>query len=215
MATTIMFTNNQTFLKAGSGLKVKVGKETFTTNEVRPARGDGALQIDALYYRKEDNAAVIAASIPRYMTYQGRLLNAYCTLVLEEFPESLKGLVSHYVGRTRTITRPDGSVVIGPNGRPQKGHVWDFPGYRLVTSLQLREGFALAIVDQPRLSTRQDETGQNSTNYTIDFKLLLSPNCTWGPWSRPVTRAVSDTVIEQQMEVVLPNGKLAEELPEF
>ena len=214
MATTIMFTNNQAYLKAGAGLKVKVGKETYTADQVRPARGDGALQIDALYHRREDNAAVISASIPRFMTYRGRLLNAYCTLVVEEFPESLKDLVSHYEGRTRTITRPDGTVVIGANGRPQKGHVWNFPGYRLVTSLQLREGFALTIVDQPRPSTRQDEAGQG--NYTIDFKLLLSPNCTWGPWSRPVTRAVTDEVVEQQMEVIMPNGKVAaEELPDF
>ena len=183
MATQILFTNDAQLLES-----VAIA---------RAARGDNAFQIDALYVRKDDGACIIQASIPNYVEHQGRMLKAYCTMALPEFPDSLKPYVSHYQGRVKPLFFADGRPVLDRNGEQVKGHLWTFDGAKPASSIQLRSGAVLCLVEDVRLSSNQPNDPTKPRNYTVDFTFEVEPGSIFGPWGSGASRPIEHVQVEK------------------
>jgi len=179
MTTAILFTSDHENLETD---KVTIGSQTVTIDEIRPSLGENAFQIDSVA-RRSDGAYVIQASLPRYTMHEGRVLNAYSSLVLTELPNSLKEWIDCYKGRSRIIADRTGQPVLDANGCPVKGHLWQTFEGRQFSALQVYTGHVICLVGDPRPSR---------AGHTIEFKFLMSKDVVFGPWTRPITRPAQE-----------------------
>jgi hypothetical protein len=213
MAKNILFTNDPELLAADPGFTFEFEGEERVVDEIRPARGKNSFQVDALYYR-EDGTAAVLTSIPNYTEHQGRTLYARGSVALPEFPECLLPYVGNYEGQTRDLRDKDtGKVIRNPDGSVRKGHNWVFEGRNLVTALQLKEGFVIAMVGDPEESTNQPKDRTAPRNYTVRMQVMYDENCTFSPWSSEGRMAVTTDKVEGKIRLNLTKKAAPAEAP--
>jgi len=191
--TNILFTADS-FADDADNMVLKIGDKTITVDEIRPSLGEAAFQLDAIV-RRSDGAFTIQASIPRFTMHEGRVLNAYGSIVVDNIPPGLEEYAGAYKGRIRPILSRNGQPILDAEGRPVKGHLWETEDGRQFSALQIHRGQALCMVNAPQPS-------QNG--WTVKFNFLLSKNIQFGPWSRPIRRPVSQ-IEEVMVDIELSN----------